>query len=53
MLSDDFLGTNREDNSHPIITQRTSNKQRPETIKCYECLGFVASHEGFKYELKN
>lgn len=35
------------------MIQLTSNKQRPEAIKFYERLGFVASHEGFKYELKN
>ena len=35
------------------MIQLTSNKQRPEAIKFYERLGFIASHEGFKYELKN
>lgn len=33
------------------LLQLTSNKQRPEAIKFYENLGFVASHEGFKYDL--
>ncbi|MEQ8470867.1 MAG: GNAT family N-acetyltransferase [Marinoscillum sp.] len=30
------------------MLQLTSDKQRPEAIKFYERLGFVASHEGFK-----
>ena len=30
------------------IIQLTTDKQRPEAIKFYEKLGFVASHEGFK-----
>ncbi len=31
--------------------QLTSDKQRPEAIRFYESLGFVASHEGFKLQL--
>ena len=31
--------------------QLTSDKQRPDAIRFYENLGFVASHEGFKLKL--
>jgi GNAT superfamily N-acetyltransferase len=31
--------------------QLTSDKQRPDAIRFYESLGFVASHEGFKLNL--
>jgi GNAT superfamily N-acetyltransferase len=31
----------------------TSNKLRPASHRFYERLGFVASHEGFKYDLRN
>ena len=34
-----------------ILVQLTSDKQRPEAIKFYQALGFVASHEGFKLKL--
>ena len=34
------------------LIQLTSNKQRPEAIKFYQALGFTASHEGFKYDLR-
>lgn len=37
---------------HCLLVQLTSDKQRPEAIKFYEKLGFLASHEGFKYLLK-
>ena len=30
------------------LVQLTSDKQRPEAIRFYENLGFIASHEGFK-----
>jgi len=33
------------------IVQLTSDKQRPDAIRFYENLGFVASHEGFKLPL--
>lgn len=33
------------------LVQLTSDKQRPEAIRFYESLGFVASHEGFKLKL--
>lgn len=31
-----------------ILVQLTSDKQRPDAIRFYQSLGFVASHEGFK-----
>jgi len=33
------------------LVQLTSDKQRPDAIRFYEKLGFVASHEGFKLSL--
>jgi ribosomal protein S18 acetylase RimI-like enzyme len=33
------------------LLQLTSDKQRPEALRFYEKLGFVASHEGFKLKL--
>lgn len=33
------------------LVQLTSDKQRPDAIRFYESLGFVASHEGFKLNL--
>ena len=33
------------------LVQLTSDKQRPEAIRFYERLGFVASHEGLKLKL--
>jgi len=33
------------------IVQLTSDKQRPDALRFYESLGFVASHEGFKLKL--
>ena len=33
------------------IVQLTSDKKRPEAIRFYKKLGFVASHEGFKLKL--
>lgn len=38
---------------HCSLVQLTSDKQRPEAIRFYESLGFVASHEGFKLKLTN
>lgn len=34
------------------LVQLTSDKQRPDAIRFYEKLGFIASHEGFKLKLK-
>ena len=39
----------REKNCY--IVQLTSNKQRPDAIRFYQTLGFVASHEGLKLTL--
>jgi GNAT superfamily N-acetyltransferase len=33
------------------IVQLTSDKQRPDALRFYESLGFVATHEGFKLKL--
>lgn len=33
------------------MVQLTSDKQRPDALRFYEKLGFVASHEGFKLRL--
>ena len=33
------------------LVQLTSDKQRPDALRFYESLGFVASHEGFKLRL--
>ena len=33
------------------LLQLTSDKQRPDALRFYESLGFVASHEGFKLKL--
>lgn len=33
------------------LVQLTSDKQRPDALRFYESLGFVASHEGFKLKL--
>ena len=33
------------------LVQLTSDKQRPDALRFYERLGFVASHEGFKLHL--
>lgn len=33
------------------LVQLTSDKQRPDALRFYEKLGFVASHEGFKLKL--
>lgn len=33
------------------IVQLTSDKKRPDAIRFYEKLGFISSHEGFKYHL--
>ena len=34
------------------LVQLTSDKKRPDAIRFYESLGFVASHEGMKLRLK-
>ena len=34
-----------------VLVQLTSDKSRPDAIRFYESLGFVASHEGFKLKL--
>jgi len=39
----------RERNAH--VLQLTTDKQRPQAIKFYEDLGFVATHEGMKLHL--
>ncbi|CAM3856055.1 GNAT family N-acetyltransferase [Parendozoicomonas haliclonae] len=33
------------------LVQLTSDKQRPDAIRFYQKLGFIASHEGFKLKL--
>jgi len=33
------------------LVQLTTDKQRPDTIRFYEDLGFEATHEGFKLKL--
>lgn len=33
------------------IVQLTSDKQRPDALRFYEALGFVATHEGFKLKI--
>ncbi len=33
------------------LVQLTSDKQRPDAIRFYQSLGFIASHEGFKLKL--
>ena len=34
-----------------VLVQLTSDKARPDALRFYESLGFVASHEGFKLKL--
>lgn len=34
------------------LLQLTSDKARPDAIRFYESLGFIASHEGFKLNLR-
>ncbi len=34
-----------------VLVQLTSDKARPDALRFYESLGFVASHEGFKLRL--
>jgi len=34
------------------MLQLTSDKQRPEAIKFYEAMGFIATHEGMKLKLQ-
>jgi GNAT superfamily N-acetyltransferase len=33
------------------LIQLTSDKQRPDALRFYEKIGFVATHEGFKLKL--
>lgn len=40
----------REKKAH--VVQLTTDKKRPEALKFYEKLGFMASHEGMKLHLK-
>ena len=35
-----------------LLLQLTSDKSRPDAIRFYESLGFVASHEGFKLHFR-
>jgi len=46
LLADDTLGATREKGCH--LLQLTSDKKRPDAIRFYESLGFVATHEGMK-----
>ncbi|SFC99145.1 GNAT family N-acetyltransferase [Algibacter pectinivorans] len=41
---------NRAKEKNAVLVQLTSDKKRPEAIKFYENLGFIASHEGFKLQ---
>jgi len=34
------------------VLQLTSDKKRPDAIRFYESLGFIASHEGFKLHFR-
>ncbi len=43
--------TTRAKQRHCRLVQLTSDKQRPDAIRFYEKLGFIASHEGFKLAL--
>ncbi len=43
---------NRAQERKAHVLQLTTDKQRPEAIKFYEELGFVASHEGMKMHFK-
>jgi GNAT superfamily N-acetyltransferase len=43
------IARSRERGCH--LLQLTSDKQRPDAIRFYEGLGFVASHEGMKLDL--
>ena len=36
-----------------LLLQLTSDKQRPDAIRFYQSLGFIASHEGLKLIIKN
>jgi len=42
----------RAKNRNAHLLQLTSDKQRPNAIKFYEDLGFIASHEGMKLHFK-
>jgi GNAT superfamily N-acetyltransferase len=42
----------RAKNRNAHLLQLTSDKKRPSSIKFYENLGFIASHEGMKLHLK-
>jgi ribosomal protein S18 acetylase RimI-like enzyme len=39
---------NRAKEKGCVMVQLTTDKQRPEAIKFYENIGFVATHEGMK-----
>ncbi len=43
---------NRAKQRNCHLVQLTSDKQRPDAIRFYESLGFNATHEGFKLQLK-
>jgi GNAT superfamily N-acetyltransferase len=44
---------NRAKEKGAHLVQLTSDKKRPDAIRFYEKLGFVASHEGFKLHLQS
>ena len=53
-LGTEFLewAINRAKEKKCHIVQLTSDKKRPDAIRFYEKLGFIASHEGFKLKLE-
>jgi GNAT superfamily N-acetyltransferase len=57
MLADDRLGATREwaieraKERGCRLVQLTSDKARPDAIRFYETIGFVASHEGLRLHL--
>jgi ribosomal protein S18 acetylase RimI-like enzyme len=42
---------NRAKNKGCFLVQLTTDKQRPDAIRFYETIGFVATHEGMKLKL--
>jgi ribosomal protein S18 acetylase RimI-like enzyme len=48
-LFDWAIARARQRNCH--LLQLTSDKSRPDAIRFYESLGFIASHEGMKLHL--
>lgn len=42
---------NRAKERNCSMVQLTSDKKRPDALRFYQKLGFVASHEGFKFKL--